>query len=282
MSEIACPPRYIRKCLSRSGKKLLMNVEIMIVVPLEHFEELRIGLLVRVKGHLPKLDRAANDSAERLNDLRLGQFVTGDLDSSTDELLRPLESQCRQRSDVVDGDHLLHLVEAQANASECAAKNCRPTPVIVLHEGYRAQDGRPQAECVDILLDLPLTLKVGNAGVAFCTADGRIDKVPHLSGFRCVSDELALAHLAFEPNVWQPVVLDTEHAVHTLQSSLERGAIFVVTLDNFRTRLRQHLGCGFVGVASERPYAPAVRQQVTRRRAALLPGCTGYQVERLY
>ena len=75
----------------------------------------------------------------------------------------------RECADVVDVDELQWLGIGDVGLPQRHHQGPGDRPFQVLHEHDRPQDRRGKAEGADVLLDVPLALEVGDAGVAAST-----------------------------------------------------------------------------------------------------------------
>jgi hypothetical protein len=130
--------------------------------------------------------------------------------------------------------------------------------------GRRIVAGRPNLP--DVLLDLPLGVEMGNAGVAFGPADRGIDIVSHPGLFGQVGQHRALRDLFLHPGFEGRG--HGEHALHSLQRRPERRRIGEIALRHLGAFLRQPGRFGRVAGEGADLLAPA--QQAPGHRPSLL------------
>jgi hypothetical protein len=156
------------------------------------------------------------------SDLRAGELITGDLELSLQpgvgSVLRVclLERFRCQRTDIIGPDHLLHAVLVRWHDDVGLwVRPRRDRMPEVVHEKRRAQDCVPQPRFLQVLLDAPLGLKLGDAGAPApaegpsllrAAADGAVDEVPHARALGCIDEVPPLLHLPVHRGLRHPVV----------------------------------------------------------------------------
>src|SRR5690606_2192767 len=114
---------------------------------------------------------------------------------------------------------------------------------------------------------------------AVCSSDlssgptGKI--VAHPRHGRDIGHVLALPHLGLQAALHG--VLDVENTVGTLKGRSQRAAIFHVGPDDLGARGRQRPGPGTVRLAGDRPYLPAVREEMPGGSAPHATGRTQHR-----
>src|SRR5713226_4884637 len=218
-----------------------------------------------------KLHRLAQDAAEDLGGLGVGQLAAGDLQLFSDEFGWALESQGYKRADVVCRYGLVRFVSPDGIGQLAFQEaDLDLVDVVRLHECGGPDHGGRQTQTSNVFFDFPLALPVGNAGVALRPANGAVDKVFDTCFFCRVRYILALLNFPLCAN--RPKVLDAVNAIDACGRPSDRSCILQVTLDELHALACQRLGGVALRVASQGSQLPTLWQHVADNRAALAAG----------
>src|SRR5215510_10510165 len=191
-----------------------------IIEPAEHLVELFAEKEPHHRHGKPlKLHRLAENTTENLSGLGICQLASGNLQVHSDEFFGALESQSHKGANIVSSDGLIGFISAD-RVDQLAFQNpdFNFLDVVGFHEGNRPKDCRRQTEFANILLNLPLTLPMIDAGAPLRSAHGTVDKMLH-TGLLCRLRQV-LALLYFTLRADRPEVLDTINSISAMRCAL--------------------------------------------------------------
>ena len=183
-----------------------------------------------------------------------------------------VEGLPHEAPDVGHGDVLDAGPGGERRAQDVAVEEIA-VPQEVLHEGHGAEDRAGEPDLLQVLLDAPLGLEVGDAGVAVRAPHRRVDEVADAGSLGAVGEGRPLTHLSLRARL--PEVLHGEDPVHALERGVQRGRVVEVPLDDLRTFRGELLGRRSLGMAGQGVHVPAAAEQLAGHRTPLPPRGAG-------
>jgi hypothetical protein len=134
------------------------------------------------------------------------------------------------------------------------------------------QHGGRNAQCSNVLLDLPFDLPVRNSRDTVRTAHRGIDEMSNAGRVRGIGNVEPTVQFVLGEVRCDEGGLNAEHPVRTADSGVETVALVHVPYDEFSARAGKFGGRRAVWIPNQRPNGPAAGKQASGGGAALQPG----------